>query len=402
MSKFINTTHKQTMDSLVEGIKSKLNNPYYLYNDKKATIVDYYNQNTTMSTLDEGSLMRYSNIGTDSPARFNKISDAYLFGLDKVTVNLDLGDWGTEAEPIEGEAIVLPNTFIPIPGDYFRIKQVSEPVLFKILNVSYDTLDSGANMYRINYKLSNANEAKVEQIERQVVKNFKMVVGNVGTNFNARIEENDYNLVAQFEGVVESLKRYYTDLFFDRKVQTFVVNVDGFPMYDPYLIEFMIRNNIFSEEGDNYMHISHQTCLPHTFGINYDTTFFRSVELRDKDGVSRNLCSEAFPIHDPNSLMSCRSVDYFQMEYGHRNPLNGVIQNFDPSLADAIIKKEYYPKNTPQEVYNIYIDYFNEVNFDSITVDTLEKLNLYPNMIIFYAIPLIIHMINRYVENLMQ
>lgn len=402
MSKFINTEHKQTIDSLVEGIKSKLNNPYYLYSDQKATIVDYYNQNTTKSTLDEGSGLRYANIGADSPTRYNLIKDAYLFGLDRISVNLDLSDWGTEAEPIEGECIVLPNTFIPIPGDYFIIKQVNEPILFKVLNVSYDTLDTGANLYKINYKLSHNLQSKIDEINRQVVETFKMIVGNVGTNFNAVIRADDYDLINRFEVVTDTLRKYYIDLFFDRKVQTFIVNIDGYKMYDPYLIEFMIRNRIFSEEGDHYMHIAHQTCLPHTFGINYDTTFFRSVELKDKNNVSKNLMCEAYPIHDPNSLMSCRSEDYYIMEYGAHNPLNGKIQNFDPSIVNAIKNKEYYQKDTDQEVYNIYIDYFNDINFDSITITTLEKLNLYPNITIFYAIPLIIYMINRYVEKVMQ
>ena len=37
------------------GLRKRLENPYYIFTDKKATIVTYYNQNTSKSTLDEGS-----------------------------------------------------------------------------------------------------------------------------------------------------------------------------------------------------------------------------------------------------------------------------------------------------------------------------------------------------------
>ena len=55
MSKFINTDQKITIDSLVDGLKEKFNNPYYLFTDKKATTVEYYNQSTTKSTVDEAT-----------------------------------------------------------------------------------------------------------------------------------------------------------------------------------------------------------------------------------------------------------------------------------------------------------------------------------------------------------
>ena len=52
MGKFIDTQRKIVIDSLIEGFKDKIKNPYYIHSDKKPFICTYYNLNTTLSTLD--------------------------------------------------------------------------------------------------------------------------------------------------------------------------------------------------------------------------------------------------------------------------------------------------------------------------------------------------------------
>ena len=55
MGKFSDTRYVNTIDSLVNATKSKLENPYYQFADKKPTKVTYYSQNIEKSTLDESS-----------------------------------------------------------------------------------------------------------------------------------------------------------------------------------------------------------------------------------------------------------------------------------------------------------------------------------------------------------
>ena len=59
MGKFTDTKYTNTIDSLVNATKSKLNNPYYKFNDRKPTKVTYYAQNKEMSTLDEASGLKW-------------------------------------------------------------------------------------------------------------------------------------------------------------------------------------------------------------------------------------------------------------------------------------------------------------------------------------------------------
>ena len=87
----------------------------------------FYNINTTKTTLDESTRGNYSELGPNSPIRYNRIKDAILYGITRMDIDLDITDFGLEGTDISGEAYVLPNTFIPYPGDFFTINQLNKP-----------------------------------------------------------------------------------------------------------------------------------------------------------------------------------------------------------------------------------------------------------------------------------
>ena len=101
-SKFLKTSHNATIDSLIKGFTKKLDNQYYVFTDKKPTPVTYYNLHTTKSTVDEGTENVYSPLGDNSPFKFNKIENALLFGIERMVLELNMGDYGPEASEIEG------------------------------------------------------------------------------------------------------------------------------------------------------------------------------------------------------------------------------------------------------------------------------------------------------------
>ena len=243
MGKFSDTKYVKTIDSLVDATKDKIKNPYYIFSDKKPTKVTYYAQNIEKSTLDESSGLYGAHIGTDSPFKFNKIKNFLLYGLAKINVDYDVGEFGTESNAINGDCIILPNTITPRPGDFFSITYVKETILFKVNGVNYDTLDTGANIYSIEYSLDRTED--IDKIEDQVEKSFNFLVNNVGTDFKTVIQDCDYNIIDQLEALVENLIVQFSNIFFDPRLQTFIFNHDGWLMYDPFLIEFFKRNDAF-------------------------------------------------------------------------------------------------------------------------------------------------------------
>lgn len=402
MSKFINTQHMTTINSLVDGLKKRLDNPYYLYNDQKACIVDYFNLNTTRSTLDEGAKIPYAIIGKDSPLKYNFIENAYLFGIDKIQIQSTINEFGFESDAIEGEAIVLPNTFIPMEQDYFSIKYLKQTILFKVVDVTTDTLDSGANFYKIQYKLDLYDES-ANKIYDQIAEKFKMIVTNVGTNYNTIIRSNDYDLIDKLDSINLTLKKYFKQLFFDNKAQTFSYVLTGDKIYDPYMIEFLIRNKLM-EGDDEYIYVSHQAILPATFAIDYDRSFFRTIELKDKDNMNRTLQAIGIGITDMNSLMSTCSRPYYMLEYNRINiyTFNTRIEIFSADLIDKIESGKLYNNSEVESMWNILIAYFNNMKLNDTLLSTIEKIDYNYCKDVFYAIPIIIFCIESYIKNLLR
>ena len=151
MGKFLDTTYTATINSILESQTKRLDNTFYTFTDKAPTTCTYYNINTSKSTLDESTNLAYSYTDGDSPLRYNRIKDTVIFGLDRIQVQMDAGDFGLESDTIEGDAYILPNSFKPYPQDYFIINHTNEEYLFKVTSVSLDTLPTGANMYKISY-----------------------------------------------------------------------------------------------------------------------------------------------------------------------------------------------------------------------------------------------------------
>lgn len=397
MSKFINTERKDTITSLVDGIKTRLNNPYYINIEQKPTITTYYNQDITKSTLDEGSKTTYSNLGSNSSIKYNKIHNMFIYGIDRINISLENGEFGLESDSIEGEGIILPNTIIPYPNDYFCIKYIERDLLFKILSVSFDTIENGSNLYKIQYKLDQTVDDKIQD---QVVNEFEFVVNNVGTTFNPIVRSSDYLLLEKLENISGNLSNYYKTLFFNNRVQAFTFMYNDNYFYDPYMIEFLIRNKVLDKD-DNFLYITHQVKIPNTFSIEYGKTFFRYIELNNKDKFVPKICSQAKLIDDPLSLLSSRIEDYFEITYNYpENVIRPIIYNFEYDLLDRILNNNKYDSLDKNRYLNIIIKYFNKENICDDDIVALDNINYIPNIRLYYYMPVIIYIINHEIINI--
>jgi hypothetical protein len=398
MGKFINTSYSQTIDSLITGFKEKFNNPYYIHQDKAPTPTTYYNQNIEKSTLDEASKLQYSALGNDSPTVYNKIENTYLYGLEKIQVILENGDFGLEANAIEGEGITLPNTIIPYPGDYFSIKYLEKKLLFKVINVTPDTLENGSNFYMLNYKLDQLDE---QIIAKQVVEQYTMIIGNLGTGLNTIVRSNDYNLAQQFDDILVRLKKYYKSLFLRRRVETFIFTYNNHNFYDPFMIEFLYKNKLMDGD-DEYIYIEHQIRLPNTFILDYDKTIFRFIETKDKNRLdSITINTIAHHINDKTSIFANRFEDYFSISYNVPIINFDRIPTLDPELITAIIQNTLFDSNN-KKIYNIIIKYFNNLDISSDDIIALENIDYSDTVSLFYTIPMVIYCIEYYIKNLLK
>lgn len=397
---FINTKYNQTVDSLVDGLKNRLNNPYYIHTDLPPVITNWFNQSLTASTVDEAAKIPYSAIGDESPTKYNYIKDAIWYGHLKFPINLDLNENGPDSGEINGTGMVAPNTWEPLPNDFFTITHTGKTLLYKVTAVRINTLESDANAFEFDYTLDKIDNSFFEKISKQIVKRYTMVVNNVGTQLKSIVLQEDYDYIDRIEATIAMLRKYYKTLFYKKSVQTFVFEFETNFFYDPYLIEFLIRNRIMDDSND-YLYIDHATKISETFPIEYDQTFFRAFETRDKKRV-KAATANGFEITDMNSLLTTRVEPYFILDYrvwGYALP----IEVFPAEIVNSIINDNMYGDyDKTHALYNIFIDYFNERDVKAKYVEMLDTFEYSTTKEVFYMLPLIIFILQNKVIELLK
>lgn len=404
--KFINTQYSDTIDNLVNINHDLINNPFYLFNDKKGTKVKYYNINKEKSTLDKGSKLSYTDLGSDSPIRFNVINDLFLYQFSKAELNFDVGDFGMTSNDITGESYILPNTIEPTEGDFFEVDHIKDSTwLFKVTDVQRDTLDNGSNVFKINWLLDRTTN---RDILNNVVEEYKYLFVEQGTNIKSIVKMEKYDIAAKLDNLATSLREYFIDLFYDEKVQTFIYTlyIDS-KMYDPFIIEFINRNKLIATNGD-YIYIDHKIPVNKTFVIDYEKSIYHAFELCNIDKLLYSCrISQAKFIDCPTSIFKSRYENYYELEYKiysqDNNCFNpgGLIYIMDDNLLERIITNDKYTEK--ENLYkNIFIKYFNKENICKEDIESIEYFDICDVYSVFYNLLFLIFCIDNYTKTLLS
>lgn len=401
MGSFTNTKrYENTVVALTDGMKDRLKNPYYAFTDKKPIIVEYYNRNIHESTLDESTKLQEDLLGRKSPTKYNLIHNASLFGNGiRLEQSLDIGPVGLESDPLELELYVLPNTFIPYQEDFLIIPHSGKDHLYKVTRVTPDTLEDGANFYKISIKYWT--KEGINDINKQVTEEYEMVVNYVGTNYKSVIKSSEYKFIEKLDDVLFKLYKYYNTLFFKQKVQCHVCSTaTDIYFYDPYLFQFIIDNDVFVNNGD-YVYIGQPVELPATFGFKYDKTFFRAIEECNMKYFKIHSTS-AKRITQPFTLFKSRPEAYYQIDYDTPGFYDEQLSVIDPDLISAITDNKLFDPDSNKTIYNIIVKYFNKSKITSIDIDELESLNYLDSEILYYAIPEVMYILKKYIQNILK
>lgn len=397
--KFINTTHSENIGRLVDSTKKIINNPYYLWANRQPTIVLYFNQNKEMSTVDEGFKGIYEDNGKDSSIFYNKIENFYIYGLEQLQIQMEHGEFGAESSEITGEGIILPNTIIPYVGDYFKITYIEEDYMFRIIDASPDTLENGANMYKITFKLESEKD---HETDLNVKESFEMVTNNIGTGFNTVIHSTKADLIKRLEEFLHNLKRYYMETFYSERVQSFIYKFHEMRLYDPYMTQFLMDNGIL--KGDiEYIYITQHIHLNSKFAFQYERSFYRCVEKKDKKRLRRyeNKAVVRYIDGIDTTIFASRPEDYCSVDMNyHENELYLFLQVpcFSDNLIDHIESGQLF--NGDDSIYNIIVKYFNDKDLCDEDIDILD-FDFHNNIKIFYTVPIIIYCIEAYIKHMM-
>lgn len=404
MGKFINQDIVQTVDSTIEGFKDRLNNTYYPFISEKPYTVTYYNINKEKSMVDTATGIAYDYLGSNCPFRFNKINGFALHGLEKILVNISTQDIGSEADPITGDATILPNTIVPYAGDFFLINHSDDQVLFLVNDAQSDTLTNGANVYKIAYKAEYVN--RVAELESCVVEEYNYIMNNVGTSFESIIRSSDYDMAKQLDDALIRLRLFYTSVFYSDRVQSMIFKKSGIYFYDSYLTEFLIRTKILQENSNNFVYLSHQLKIPSTFSIDYEKSLFYLIEKKNKKKVDKLITSAYGTVIDSLvNIFGTRSEDYCEVIYDDldiesldpENPY--YFYTFEPTLLQDIIDNNY---KTEDSLDRIIVKYMNNLPLNKDDIESFEDIDFMNNKDLFYKLPVIIYIIEQTIKGLMS
>ena len=401
MGKILSTTYQDTVEKVTGFYNDLVNNPFYVINDKKPVLCTYYNINKEYSSLDPGSKLQFSNMGQDSPLRYNKVENMILYGFNRVELNTDNGEFGLEADKIEGDCYILPNTIVPTEGDYFKVDHITDSTwLFIVKDVQKDTLDNGSNAYRISYKLEYHDNTEIQE---KVVNNFTMIDDIEGTNIAKVVRCEDYDIALLLDEAAVMLKKYYEELFYNEKVQTFTyMDCTEYRTYDPYMIEFLIRNKILDNGDESYIYVTHQLQVPTTFSIDYNHTFFRAFEKCDKDKIlTYNYSTYLQPITSFGTTFASRFETYFRAIYeddikpGFNKPC------IDEDLIINISEGQLY-EDDENLWRNIIIKYFTGDDYTLEEIASISEINFKIDVDFFYIIPLLIFCLEKNIYKVLK
>ena len=394
--KFINKSYTKTIDSLTSGMIQKVKTANYLFNNKPPVLCDWYNIDKDATTLDEGTGLEYSSVGKSSPLRYKLIKDAVFFSQGiQMVINLDYDEEGLSTLPPTIDGIVLPNTWIPYPGDHFSLKQAGKDYLYRITAVNYDTIDNGNNVYSFDAAIDQTGK---NYIDNQVTETYRMIINNVGTSFKPIIKETSYDCIDTLDNILVQLKNNFIALFYNDAVQTFTYEGYYGNLYDPYMIEFLIRNDILNGSNE-YIYVHHEVPVPRTFFIDYTDTLFRALETHCVAKFSSNACV-ANEIDNQYSLFASVLESYFMINYNGNglykfNPINS-------ELISRVKTNEEFDEYDENAYMNIIIRYMNDSKIDSSIIQLLESINFKPTVDLFYCIPMIIFCLENSIKKLMS
>ena len=410
MGKLLTTTYKESVEK-VTGLYEKLvNNPFYMFNDSKPTVCTYYSINRDFSSVDIGGKFIMDNIGEQSPLRFNRIYGFLIHGFNKVQLQTDLDEFGLESDKITGDCVVLPNFFVPIEGDYFEVEHIKDSTyLFIVTDVQKDTLNNGANAYKISYKLEyNKNVDLVNH----VVYNYRAIEARNGLGIQTIVRCEDFDLATKMDRVASTLKKYFCELFYDERVQTFIYeDLTEFRIYDQFMIEFLIRHEILNngEDLSDYIHVCHQLKTPKTFTLDYDETFLRAFELKDIQRLlksKKNIIPKYLEVY--GSIFHSRYKSYYTAEYVDKShpPFNTYC--LSEELLYAIQDHTLVPEDIheceldPKLWQNIIIKYFYDEDITEEELRSIENIKFTYAKNAFYLIPILIFCLESYITKALK
>lgn len=374
--------------------EKRLESQYTIFFDNKTpTFVTYYHINNINSITDSGLMNVENIIGSNSPIRFQKITDFPIYGIEQIKLDLNEEEEGLNAS-FESDGVILPNTIKPLPNDLFTISYIGKTFIFMVTSVEYDTIKSN-NFYKINYAIRHEDDINI--IADQILESYTCVFDNIGTDDKCIIRNDEYESI-------QSLKKWYTDvserymnLFYNARYNSFLFDEGNFRIYDKYLTQFINENKLFIHKNDYSTVIMSNEDYSVRFITEYDSTFYKLLEEQNPKEL-QYIKALRFPIGYPDSIFryyrdnSVRSILFSE---------TGDVEYLDGNLIIQI--KENITGSETGILEDMVIKHFNKAHSGvfNIKMDQLLNYKIKYTFHDFLLIPVAMYIVNKLIQNVL-
>lgn len=384
MATIINVEKSAYLQENIERFTSNKVNQYAKFLDKNPLFITYLSANEIESRNDVGTGGIDSDVGPNSPIRFNRINGLPAFNIPELKPEALFDDrLGYDVELEITDVALPPNTIKPRVGDYVIIKiPNSVQVAFRVNEFRYNTIQSNDfYLFNADLKYIESEGDILDRFRPQIVEEYETIFDNIGTQEKCFIRSNELEKVKALSALILELLDLYKVNFFDSLTGSFVCknnteNVDPSGIdswyYDKYVTRFIMDSQIYFNQNDvDTVAITQEDIIEQSDKW-YRRTLFYAVLKKDSALLGRyphayqvgiQKSTSVFVIYEIPCRTSYLDITDYPLHEGYSDGLDStyLYQYFPHRLIHSILDNDRYEDN----IKNIYYPHLFGENISS-------------------------------------
>ena len=413
MAKLIDINKSAYINSNIEIYSQNKIGQYSKFLNKNPIFITYYSINQQETRADVGTGSIESELGTNSPIRFNKIIELPVYNFPEIKPDITFDESGYDIELDLSGITILPNTVKPAISDYliFKIPGVQKELLFRVNNVSYNTIQSN-DFYLIDIDIKDIGLNMESRMSTQITQTYQTIFDNIGTQDKCFLLLEDVEKASSIVKIFTHLSSLYKNLFYNKECNSFVLyNNELYPeawLYDYFISKFITDANLYytPNSSDNALLLTYNDTIPLNFDNQFNRTLLGAVINRSIDYLNSFTYFYQTPVRKPFSPFITNNYECNSTNLQFSTNKLDVEHSSD--YASGYIS-DFYSVELIEQIKNDTLtstDYLDEIIFNFITGKSMEidkgkliQYNFNDNLRTYMYLPIILYIIRQYYDD---
>lgn len=280
MARILSTERSEFINKEMQMYASNKVGQYSKFLNKNPIFVTYYSVNEAGTTTDVGTGAIDSEIGPNSPIKYNRIDEFPIYGLPELKPDVLYDETGYDIELNASDIIVLPNTVIPRSSDYVfvTIPNNDTSFLFRVNGFEHNTVQS-KDFYIISLELKRVSVNANTEIEKQVVEGYMCIFENIGTQDKCLVTTDNVEKLETLYAFIDEITGAYKSMFFYNPVGNLAYRDNSdILFYDMYLSKFLTDTQVlYKPNSHDTLISSYDDVVPFNFDLMFNKTLWYTI-----------------------------------------------------------------------------------------------------------------------------